>query len=433
MLLREEHPAPPGSFGHRGRRDRRLETSRTNMPASSNDPATWSVGGVWLTAGSVREPIDDLLLELLLPTLPNPGLREALVEELGRPAKKLDVALEYLGLRHAGTDLDGAVPLHLVAPKPGRDPWREALVTPGGDCPLGLVLATSDKGRVVLVHEVFTHLAEGERQLVQRYAAMALAGMRHETVVEQLEREIESFATVLAAARRQVQVLDPSVLWSADGVVRLQFGSPAQTTRNLLREGVDGDHVFVLPAAFVEDRTNYGDVEFVVYLNFFVRRGVRTRIVGTAQQRDALAELLTLTIFGLFDPRMHHRTTFEEVQRRYGVPDRETYDFLRLAHETFAVRAPSAPDSVVLPTDAYFSYDVLNDDGETVVPAAHGNVIRLRRRPGGCDARIDSLDGRFTAKQLSVSPPHPVASLISPASRRAVQFATERPRFGVTP
>jgi CRP-like cAMP-binding protein len=402
------------------------------MPASSNDPPTGSVGGVWLTAGPVREPIESLLLELLLPNLPNPGLREALVEELGRPVKKLDVALEYLGLSSAGLDLEGAVPLHLVAPKPGRDPWRESLVTPGGDCPLGLVLATSDQGRVVLVHEVYTHLAKGERDLVQRYAAMVRAGVRHETIVGRLEREIETFATVLAAARRQVQVLDPSVLWSADGVIRVQFGSPAQTTRNLLREGVDGDHVFVLPAAFVEDRTNYADVEFVVYLNFFLRRGVRTCIVGTARQRNALAELLTLTIFGVFDPRLPRQPTFEELHQRYGVRDRETYAFLRLAHEIFAVRAPSEPGSVV-PTDAYFAYVVLAENGETVVPAAGGNIIRLRPRPGGCDARIDSRDGHVAAKQLSVSPPHRVASLIPPASRSVVQFAIDRPRFGITP
>lgn len=409
------------------------ETPPHAVSASSIDPAPQAVGGVWLTAGPVREPIQVLFLELLSPNQPNPGLRDALLEELGRPVKKLDVALEYLGLRHAGLDLEGPVPLHLVAPKPGRDPWREALVTPGGDCPLGLVLATSDQGRVVLVHEVFGHLGEGERRLIQTYAAMVLAGGPHEMIVDRLEREIETFGAVLAAARQQVQVLDPSVLWSADGRIRVQFGSPAQTTRNLLREGVDGEHVFVLPAAFVDDRTNYGDVEFVVYLNFFLRRGVRTCIVGTARQRDALTELLTLTIFGVFDPRLRQQPSFEDLQRRFRVPDRETYDFLRLAYETFAVRALSEPDSAVLPTDEYFAYIVLAEDGETVVPAGGGNKIRLRPCPGGCEARIDGIDGRVTAKQLSVSSTHRVARPIPDASRSAVQFATERPRFGVTP
>ena len=238
---------------------------------------------------------------------------------------------------------------------------------------------------------------------------------------------------MLARARQQVQVLDPSVLWSADGGIRVQFGSPAETTRNLLREGVDGEHLFVLPAAFVDDRTNYGDVEFVVYLNFFLRRGVRTRIAGTARQRDALADLLTLTIFGVFDPRVPEHPSFEELQRRYGVPDQETYDFLRLAHETFAVRASPEPDAAVLPTDAYFAYTVLADDGETVVPAGSGSEVRLRPCRGGCEARIVDADGRVTAKQLSVSPIRRVLGLIPGASCDEVRFATERPRFGVTP
>ncbi len=409
------------------------ETPPSSVSPSSIARSARAVSGVWLTAGPVQESIEGLLLELLLPNQPNPGLREALVEELGRPVKKLDVALEYLGLRPAGLDVDGPVPLHLVAPKPGRDPWREALVTPGGDCPLGLVLATSDQGRVALVHEVYGHLGAAERRLVQRYATMVVAGAPHDVIVDRLQRGLEIFATVLAAARRQVQILDPSVLWSADGRIRVQFGSPAQTTRNLLREGVDGEHVFVLPAAFVDDRTNYGDVEFVVYLNFFVRRGVRTRIVGTAQQRDSLAELLTLTIFGVFDPRVRQQPSFEELRQRYGVPDRETYDFLRLAHETFAVRALSEADSAVLPADAYFAYTVLAEDGETVVPASGGSEVRLRPCPGGCEARIVGADGRVTTKQLSLSPTHRAASLIPEASRNALQFATGRPRFGVTP
>ena len=409
------------------------ETPPRSDSVSSTEPSAPAVSGIWLMAGPVREPIQGLLLDLLLPNQPNPGLAEALVEELGRPVKKLDVALEYLGLRRTGLDGEGVVPLHLVAPKPVRDPWREALVTPGGDCPLGLVVATSDHGRVALVHEVFGHLGAAERDLVKRYAAMVLAGEAHEMVIERLQREIEAFATVLARARQQVQVLDPSVLWSADGGIRVQFGSPAETTRNLLREGVDGQHLFVLPAAFVDDRTNYGDVEFVVYLNFFLRRGVRTRIAGTARQRDALADLLTLTIFGVFDPRVPEHPSFAELHRRYGVPDQETYNFLRLAHETFAVRAGPEPDAAVLPADAYFTYTVLAADGETVVPAGSGSEVGLRPSRGGCQARIVDANGRVTAKQLSVSPIRRPPGLISGASCDGVRFATERPRFGVTP
>jgi CRP-like cAMP-binding protein len=381
----------------------------------------------------VRDPITGLLLELLAPNQPNPGLREALVEELGRPAKRLDVVLDYLGLRRAESGIEGTAAVVLVAPKAGPDPWHETLVTPGGDCPLGLVLATSDRGRVILVHEVFGHLGEAEQDLVRRYAALVLAGHAHEAIIGRLERETEAFAAVLARARRHVQVLDPSVLWSADGMVRVQFGSPAQTTRNLLREGVEGEHLFVLPATFVEDRTNYADVEFIVYLNFFLRRGVRTRIAGAKRQRRALAELLTLTIFGMFDPQAREEPSFAEVRQRYGVPDQVTYDLFRLAHETFAVRAGSDSAASVLPADAYFAYTEFAENGETVVQARGGSEIRLRLLAGGCEARIVDASGHVTAKQLSVSPMRRVFGLIPDACLNAVRFATERPRFGVTP
>ena len=401
--------------------------------SSPIEPRSPTVTGVWLTTGPVREPITDLLLDLLAPNQSNPGLREALVEELGRPAKKLGVVLDYLGLHRAGPGLEEAAPLVLVTPKAEPDPWREALVTPGGDCPLGLVLMTSDRGRVVLVHEVFGHLDEAERHLVRRYTTLVLEGHTHGATIDRLEREIEGFATLLARARRHVQILDPSVLWSADGLVRVQFGSPSQTTRNLLREGVEGEHLFVLPATFVADRTNYGDVEFVVYLNFFLRRGVRTRIAGAARQRRPLAELLTLTIFGVFDPRAPEEPTFQELHQRYGVPDQDTYDLFRLCHETFAVRTGSDPAAPVIPADGYFAYAELAENGQTVVQTRGGSEIQLRASAGGCDARIVDASGRVTAKQLAVSPPRRVSSLIPEACLDAVRFATERPGFGVTP
>ena len=100
-------------------------------PTLSIEPPASTVRGVWLTAGPVHDPIQRLLLELLAPNQPNAGLREALLEELGRPA--------------VDPPLEATPPCQLVAPKPGPDPWQEALVTPGGDCLLGFVVDTSDQ------------------------------------------------------------------------------------------------------------------------------------------------------------------------------------------------------------------------------------------------------------------------------------------------
>ena len=82
-----------------------------------------------------------------------------------------------------------------------------------------------------------------------------------------------------------MQSLDPSVAFSPDGEVRVQLGSISQTTKNLLREGLGGETLFILPQNLFENKTNFADIEFLVYLNFFLRQGLRTRFAGTAQQK----------------------------------------------------------------------------------------------------------------------------------------------------
>jgi CRP-like cAMP-binding protein len=399
--------------------------------------------GVWLTPGPVRARIETLLLEMLKPRLPDSVLRESVVEELGRAVKRADVVAEYLGLRTIGLDSEGQAPLVLVQPQPGTNPWREALLVPGGDCPIGVVVSTWDRGPMALIHEVFLHFSPRQQDLVRRYVALATQGDGHERIIQDLSggpdgaREVTE---IIAGARRAVQFVDPSVLVSPDGWVRVQLGSLSDTTRNLLREGIEGEHLFILPSALFEGRTNYADIEFLVYLNFFVRGRRRTRIVGTAAQRAVLTRLLTLTVFGLFEPGVA-APTFERLHNTYGVPDRDTYALLRAAHEMYGVRQGPDPASPLLPIDEYVDFVVLEGD-ETVVsvPSPVGGAgapawgeVRVRpHRQGGVDVRIVPQEGQSTAKRLELTGRHRKAIDIPTASRRAIQFATDRPQFGVT-
>jgi hypothetical protein len=289
----------------------------------------------------VRTRIDRLLLDMLEPRVPDSVLRESVVEELGRAVKRADVVLEYLGLKTIGLDSEGKVPLLLVQPHPGTDPWRNALLVPGGD---SLVIASlRGKG------------PDGFRALTE----------------------------LTYAARRAIQLVDPSVLVSPDGRVWVQLGSLSDTTRNLLREGVHGEHVFILPLALFEGRTNYSDVEILVYLNFFVRGGRRTRIVGTPAQRRVLTRLLTLTVFGLFEPGVA-RPTFERLRRVYGVPDRQTYTLLRAAHEMYSVRQGSEPSSPILPIDGYIDFIALEGD-ERSCPSRPRREARAHPAAESCE------------------------------------------------
>jgi CRP-like cAMP-binding protein len=403
-----------------------------DRPGSREPAAAAGVAGVWLGVSPPREPIDTLLLAMLAASQPSTGLREAIVEELGRPAKLTDVILECLGLRAVGVDRSGAYPLYLVAPKPGRDPWREALTLPGGDCPIGFVVGTADHGRIALVHEVFGRFGESQRDLVRRLAALAARAEPHDRIVERLSLEVEGFAATLAAARRQVQALDPSVLVSPDGQVRVQLGSLSQTTRNLLREGLHGEQLFLLPANLFEGKTNHGDIEFLVYLNFFARHGLRTRIAGTARQREILERVLALTIFGLFEPGTAVLPSFEEVRRRCGGLDRETYELFVTAFRTFGVRTSSDPDSPMLAVSDYVDYTVLGEH-DTTIPMGPSRETEVWVKPNerGFDVRIVGPAGLVT-KALELSTPHRIGGIVPDECQRALRFSIHRPRFGVT-
>ena len=100
--------------------------------------------GIWLSAEPIQTPIDTLVIDMLASNLASRALREAELEELRRGVKLADVALEYLGLRTISVDGDGDPPLRVVASDSPRDSWRDALVLPEGDRPIGILINTAD-------------------------------------------------------------------------------------------------------------------------------------------------------------------------------------------------------------------------------------------------------------------------------------------------
>jgi len=391
--------------------------------------ATTSISGIWLSGERVQTSVEPLLLDMLEPNFPNAVLRRAAVEELGRGAKLAEVVIESLGLRTVGVDEHGPVPLRIVATQLSRDPWREALVATGSDRPIGLLVRTADTGVLAMVHEVFATFGEAEKRLVRAYVARAAKGALHESIVAALTIE-PGFGQALSSASRTVQLMDPAVLFSPDGATRVQVGSLSQTTKDILREGLRGDQVFILPETLFESKTNYGDVEFLVYLNFFLRQQTRTKIVGTPRQRHILYRLLTLTLFGLFDPA-EAPASFEELQQVYGVDSRETYAFLRASHESFAARRGPEPGSPLLGIDDYVDFVTLNGE-ETLITLPSAEVW-VMPRGRAFDVRIVQADGQEVRKGLEVGPARRRIRPIPQPFREAIQFATDRPRLGITP
>lgn len=404
--------------------------------------------GIWLSPGPVETNIESLLMQMLEPNQPNPRLRHSLVEELSRRVKRKDVVLEYLGLREAGIDQKDDISLLLVTPdqsNQSNDLWRKILLFRRGDCPIGFVVNTCDQGAVILVHEVFSHLTDLQKDLIRKYAALAVQGLTHERIVERLshsECQAGEYVEIINDARRRMQFLDPSVLFSSDCHIRVQVGSISQTTKNILREGIKGDYLFILPKNLFEGKTNYADVEFMVYLNFFVRKGMRTRIAGTARQEEALERLLNLTIFGLFNPHASE-PSFEELHEAYGIPDEETFGFFRMAYEKYSIRRGFSPQGPILGMEDYMNFVVFDEEGPTVIPilekqdgekdVLHRKVRVVAQPDGTFDVQITQPNGKPTEKTLVVTPPDKMLAPIPEELRRSIQFATDRPHFGVTP
>src|SRR6266496_2619619 len=124
--------------------------------------------GIWLSAESVQTPIETLVIDMLASNLPSRVLREAELEELRRGAQ----------------------------------------VLPEGDRPIGILINTADAGPLVLVHEVFDSFAEPEKELVRRYAALAIRGEPHEAIVAALRAGNvgeAGFTQALSAVRRTVR------------------------------------------------------------------------------------------------------------------------------------------------------------------------------------------------------------------------------------
>ena len=273
--------------------------------SSSAEPPAPPVSAVCLTAGPVREPITDFSSSCSSPNQPNPGLREALVESKARSREEARRGAR-LSRRSArtGPSTEGTrAALCWSRPRRGRSPWREALVTPGDDCPIGLVLATSDHGRVVLVHECSATWARpngtssgATRRWSSRATPTGRPSARLERGIEGLHRGVGAGAPSTCRSWIRPCCGAPTA-WSACS----SEARPRPRAICCEKASTESTCSCCRPRSSRTAR-NYGDVEFVVYLNFFLRRGVRTRIAGAPRQRRPLTDLLTLTIFGVFDP-----------------------------------------------------------------------------------------------------------------------------------
>ena len=87
--------------------------------------------------------------------------------------------------------------------------------------------------------------------------------------------------------------------------------------------------------------------------------------------------------------------------------------------------------SPLLGIDDYVEFVTLNGD-ETVITLPSAEV-RVAHRGRVCHVRVRQPDGREAEKQLELGPPRRAPRVIPGGTGQAIQFASDRPRFGVTP
>ncbi len=93
--------------------------------------------------------------------------------------------------------------------------------------------------------------------------------------------------------------------------------------------------------------------------------------------------------------------------------------------------AMASPESPLLGVDAYVDFFTL--DGEATVIPLPSAQVRVAPSGRGFDVHIAQPDGRSSEKKLEVGTPPRLLRPIPTELREAIQFASDRPRFGVTP
>jgi len=169
---------------------------------------------------------------------------------------------------------------------------------------------------------------------------------------------------------------------SEDLGVEVLLGAVSNTLKDMMRGFGDlsagKQYVFVLPPQLFVNNRAYGEMEFLIYFNAFVKGSLfnpnvpKPQVVGTKEQLEALREYLSHTLFGpdLSDPAVY--PWLSEKDR----------NFLKAMHNHYAIRSK---DGKIIPVEGYLEmipFEERNDQARVVIPAENqmtAGVINIRR------------------------------------------------------
>lgn len=123
-------------------------------------------------------------------------------------------------------------------------------------------------------------------------------------------------------------IIMPKVFAVESSAGKIQFGSPPEMAKEWMRRQEDVPTIYVLPDPMLRDKVNFGDIEFPIYWNSFVKgglkKGKRVTLIGSSQQIENMKKILQETIFG---PTRSHLEQAGQSQDEVERVLRESYHF----------------------------------------------------------------------------------------------------------
>jgi len=175
---------------------------------------------------------------------------------------------------------------------------------------------------------------------------------------------------------------------SDDLGVEVLLGAVSNTLKDMMRnyDGLNTGkrYVFVLPPDLFVNNRAYGEMEFLIYFNAFVKGSLfnpnvpKPQVVGTREQLEALREYLSHTLFG---PDLDNPAVYPWLSEK----DR---NFLKSMHHHYDVRSK---DGNIIPIEGYLEmipFDERSDQaivtvsGEDQMTAGMINIRKIRSADG---------------------------------------------------
>eukprot|EP01119_Soliformovum_irregulare_P016677 TRINITY_DN4868_c0_g2_i3.p1 TRINITY_DN4868_c0_g2~~TRINITY_DN4868_c0_g2_i3.p1 ORF type:complete len:1018 (-),score=260.94 TRINITY_DN4868_c0_g2_i3:72-3125(-) len=148
-----------------------------------------------------------------------------------------------------------------------------------------------------------------------------------------------------------IKMKEPHTYVWESSIGPIQIGVPPETIKKSMRDGVAVPKVYVLPAMLFSGDENFGEVEFPIYFNYFMKKAFldpenRIILIGTKEDLDRIRTIFSESFYG---PKDEHIFVKEEIS------DQKLGYKIDLKAERFEIAA-KRPDGSPLPLETFANF-----------------------------------------------------------------------------